>query len=659
LVPLQKTLRNTPASSATRSGVVNRPQFAENTAIGLLCVAAILGPIALGSATPWARFALEAVMTIVVVIWGATERRTWQYTLLPVFISGLAIIQLLPLPDSLLVALAPVSAGAWKVANQGNPSAWGTISVDPAATASAARRMLLGLATVAVVGDLARYLVHRRRLIAAISVAAIVIWLLATIFPVGKDQVMLGFINLKGDIHFSRTPVNPPMATSGVGYLTEVTVGDRKYEAVDGQVGNGFGPYIYSNHFAGGLCLTLPVAIAAGLYYSRGRVPNGLRYGGAAILLAAGLWTIAVPAQSRAGTGAMILAGLVLFNLTAVRPWVRRIAEITTIGCIAALLGLMVLMYGPFEDVDQSVFGRLPKPIAQMLQGGREAPTRVAYRMFRASPLLGTGLDTYGDIFPRFQGGNVTLFYAHNDYAQLIAETGAVGGCIAAFLAGVLLMRGNRFYRNIPPASRLLEAGPWAGLAGIAAHSAFDWNLHLPANAFLASLIAGIAAATGMIKSPVGEEGKAVAKAGLVKAPATHRPASRASRGLPRLALALACAGSLVLLARDTVSDMTLRQLREAIVTARMADSNSKLTRNDEQLTSAVAAGERMARLDPANAQLALLLGQGNLHLSSRPQPIEDHNARALASEKWFKHARERCAACRGIAEPLLSAMAQ
>lgn len=630
-----------------------RAKAAENAAIGLLCLAAVLAPVALGCATAWARFTLEAVATAAVILWSATERRSWQYTLLPVMIAALAMTQLLPLPDNLLVRLAPVSAGAWKVANQSQPAAWGTISVDPAATAAAARRLLLGLSMIAVVADLARFLVHRRRLIAAISVSALVMWLLAALFPSGKDQVMLGFINLKGDVHFSRTPVIPPMATSGVGYRSPVVVGDRSYEAIDGQVGSGMGSYIYSNHLAGGLCLTLPIAIATGLYLSRGRAPNILRYIGVAIILAGSLWTIAVTAQSRAGTGAMVLAGLVLLFLSVAKPWAKAMAGAATMGCTATLIGLMVLMYGPFEDVDTSIFAKLPKPVAQMLQGGREVPTRVAFRMFRASPLLGTGLDTYRDIFPRFQGGTVTLFYAHNDYAQLLAETGAIGGCLAAFLSGMLLIRGYRFYRNIPPASRLLEAGPWAALAGIAAHSAFDWNLHLPANAFLACLVAGIAVATGMARNPL----QSAAKASPGKAATKQGATPWAAAVLPRAALAAACAGSLALLGRDATSETTQRQLREAIAAARIADSDSKHLRDDNQLNSAIVAGERMANWDPANAHLALLLGQAYLHLSSRQQLIYEMNAGVSASEKWFRHARERCATCGGIAELLLSVL--
>jgi hypothetical protein len=621
------------------------PSATEYAVIGLLCGAAVLAPIALGGATVWARFALEAVAAVVVVLWTCTGRRSWQYTLLPLMISALTIIQLLPLPDNVLVTLAPVSAGAWKVANQLRPVTWGTISVDPAATAAGARRLLLGLSMAFVVADLARYLVHRRRLIAAISVSSVVMCLIAAIFPVTKDQVMLGFVSLKGDVHFSRTAVILPMASSGVGYPTPVDAGGRTYMGVDCQVGNGMGPYIYSNHFAGALCLTLPVAIAAGLFISRGRVPDIVRHAGGAVIFVGGLWTIAAVAQSRAGAGAMVLAGLVLLMLTVARPWAKRLAEVATLGCVGALLCLMILMYGPFDNVDESIFGKLPKPLANMLQGGREVPTRVAFRMFRASPLLGTGLDTYSDIFPRFEGGNVTLFFAHNDYAQLLAETGAVGGCIAAFLAGCLLVRGHRFYTNIPPAARLLEAGPWAGVAGIAAHSAFDWNLHLPANAFLASLVAGIAAATGMIKKPLGSSA--------VPAPAkpvfTTRSTPAMAGVLPRATLAAACVGSLALLARDAVCETTQRQLREAVVASRLADKDSQQLRDDQALASAITAGERMAAWDPANSQLPLLLGQAYLHFSNRPQPIDEANLKRAAAEKWFELARKRCATCRAL----------
>ena len=52
--------------------------------------------------------------------------------------------------------------------------------------------------------------------------------------------------------------------------------------------------------------------------------------------------------------------------------------------------------------------------------------------------ILGTGLGTYGDLFPRFQPielspGTIRFTHAHNDHLQFWIETGLVGGLILLF----------------------------------------------------------------------------------------------------------------------------------------------------------------------------------------------------------------------------------
>ena len=647
--------------NAVQPSQSHRPP-AERAAVVLLCVAAVLGPIALGGTSVWARLGLEAAMTVTTVLWAWSGNRSKWLLVMPVFVASATLLQLAPLPDRLLVGLAPVSAGAWKLAHEGMPLAWGCISVDPAATAAAGRRLLLGLATIAVVANLGRSLLYRRQLITAISISGILIWIVAILLPVDQqDRVILGCIDLKGSIEWWKTAVDLPIQTSGVGYLDFVSVGSQGYRADGGIVGDGFGSYICSNHFAGGLCLTLPVALAGFLYLSRGRMPNAARYATMMVFLAAALWTVGGIAQSRAGMGAMLLSSLVLLNLTVARPWLRRAAEIATVGYAAILLAFMGAMYGPFQGVDKLFPAPMQAAIASMLGDARVTAARVALRMFRASPVLGTGLDTYGDIFSRFQPGDLTLYYAHNDYAQLLAETGLVGASVAAVLVSLLLVRGHRFYTLLNPATRLLEAGPWAALAGIAAHSAFDWNLHVPANAFLASLVAGLAAATGTIaRKKVTVSPSVASKSVTINAvPTPSRPnASWIIRsGLPAL-LAVACVGSFIFSSRDAWSQTQQRQLRKALVAARLAADpkrNPSHLSAEPQLSAALMVGARLEKWDPGNTQLSLLMGQINLHLAAVSKSKGEAELYTAAAGAWFQKAIARSAACRGLPERVLS----
>jgi O-antigen ligase len=626
------------------AGMSAAATYRTTLAVALLALGAIGGPIAIGGTGDWSRLALETVMATAVVLWAIDAGpRPWAL-LRPVAVASLVLLQLMPLPDRLLTTIAPVSAGAWKISLQGNPDAWGRISIDPAATAMAGRRLLLGLATVAAVADLARNVEHRRRLTYAIAASGVVIVALSLIFPVDKDRrVLLGFFSLAGPVEYWRSPVASPVETSGWAFLEWVTAGPQRYLGDLRVAGDGFGSYIISNHFAGAVSLTLPVTLAVCLWLARGRVPAFVRYAVAAGMVAAGVWLVGPMAGSRAGFGSLLLAGLALLALCVERLWAKWAAGLAVGGYAAALLAFVIIFLGQVRGVTALVPESMRPRVVDALSDGRVVAAGAAARMFRASPLLGTGLSTYGDLYPRLMQQPITWYYAHNDYAQLLAETGLVGLGIAAALAYVLIGRLRRFLREAVPPQRLLDAGPWAALAGIAAHSAFDWNLHVPANAFLACLVAGLAAASGA---------PAIAPNVL--------PGKRSWRWLgpaARIALVTACMGSLVLLARDAWSSQVGKQMQMALVANAKASRDPKQPNPEPLLAAASKAGESALELDPGNPRLALLLGQAELQMTHRLATAKPSLAEAslheAAAEAWFARARRQCALCRGLPEPL------
>jgi O-antigen ligase len=599
----------------------------ESLAAWLLCAAAVLAPVALGGTWVWGRLALELTMAAAVVAWALSARRPLPLVLLPLGIAGVVLLQLVPLPDRMLTFLAPVSAGAWKVALQGLTPAWGSISIDPGTTAIGMRRLLLGLATVAALADLGHQVPLRRRLTWSIAMSAAVIWCLGFAFPANKQhRVMLGFIDLNGPIKYWKTPIEEPLQTSGFGHPDQVTVAGMTYQADGWAIGDVFGSYICSNHFAGAMCLTLPVALAAWLSLSAAR-HAALRFAVAAAVLAAGVWTTGSVAGSRAGAAALVVAGIAVAALAAPRRWQRRLAGVTAMviaGTVAAGLVFLIAFDSP-PGFEERFPGPLQRHVRDLLQDGRIEAARAAVRMFRASPLLGTGLNSFGELLPRFMPRRPPLFFAHNDWAQLLAETGLAGAGIAAALAWALGRRFRAFLRRPLTPARVLDGGAWAALAGIGFHSLFDWNLHVPANGFLACLAAGLAA------SSTPEDGST----------------AKASRsGLPAgFALAAACLAAVAFLARDACSTAACRTVATAVAAARLAEQQGTPAAAADQLRAALVTGERIARWDPGNARLATLMGQAALHASA------DAVMPAADGERWFRIARGKSAAARGVGE--------
>lgn len=620
---------------------VAAPLLAERAAATLLCAGAVGGPIALGATGPWSRLAVEGAMALAIVFWALARPRGPRTALMPLALTALICLQLLPLPDSLLGFVAPVANAAWKVAHAGLGQRWATISVDPAATATAIWRMFLILCTLAAVTALSRYAWCRRAFIIALGIACASMWALGIVFPFDKSLVLLGFIDCRGPIEteFWKTPLVPAIATNGSGNLDWVTLAGQRYATATWIAADGFGPYIYANHFAGAMCLTLPTLLGGILAVTRDRLPAFVRMGLTGMVFAAALWTVGVMATSRAGAGALLLGALVFSSFVLESRWPRTVARTLAALCALSLVAFMLAMYGAFNGIEKLFPAEIQPRIVALLSDGRTVAGRVAFRMFAASPLLGVGLGTFGELFPRFLRGDALLAYAHNDYAQWLAETGLVGAGIASALVWQLLKGFIGFFKAHNHRDRALLAGQWAGLAALSLHSFFDWNLHIPANALLACIVAGLAGASGG-----GDSQPMVPKTGLKGA---------LPQRWPGFVLATVCLLAVVFLVRDAMTETTQRRLREAIVAARLQATDATQPPAGPVLRAAIDAGEQMARWDSRNAHLAVLIGQAFLHLSAEQQPIDDASSQRAAADRWFATARANCAVCRGLPEQL------
>lgn len=616
------------------------PSIPETAAVWLLSGCVVIAPLLLGCSGIWTRFLLEASLAIATLAWVCSGQRTKWLTLMPTAMLALALLQTLPLPEGLLVRIAPVSAGAWKLAQGGGSPTWNSISVDPGASTTAAYRLFLACCTVAVGIDVGRRQTYRKRLLWAVAFSGGVMIAAGACFGTAKNNRMLGFINLAGPLTPETNPTILPVQTSGVGVRKTVTIGSLQYEVDEGYVGDGFGTYIYSNHFGGGVNLTFPAILALWLALTQKRLPGWVRWSSAAILWVVVTWLVGGVAHSRAGAGSLLLGGLALGAVAAETraiSWPATGLFAAYTATLALIAGLAVFaLFGPGTGVLDLLPGSWKIMIMHALADARIVAAQVALRMAAASPLLGTGLETYETVFPRFHTGHYTMFFAHNDYAQFLAETGIAGAALGIGAGIEFAKRCARFCAQAKGGYRILNAGPWAALAGIGLHSALDWNLHLPANAFLACMVAALCA------SSVPATPWRFTQALLAWTPAW----------LIRTLLIMACSGSAVLLARDAASESVQRRVREAIVTDRLESQKREHGTAESALAAAVTAAERMAIWDSRNARLFLLLGQANLHFATYASPGAEQNARVGRAEIWFLKARQAAASARGLPTP-------
>lgn len=110
---------------------------------------------------------------------------------------------------------------------------------------------------------------------------------------------------------------------------------------------------------------------------------------------------------------------------------------------------------------------------------------RSGIEVYREKPLLGVGVGNFWIAYPKYRHlqGNESR-YAHNNFIQVLAESGPVAEIGLLLLITYLLLAAKKIARS----QDVLATGLWAGLAVIWSHWLWDYGLYAPelASAFFA-----------------------------------------------------------------------------------------------------------------------------------------------------------------------------
>ncbi len=253
--------------------------------------------------------------------------------------------------------------------------------------------------------------------------------------------------------------------------------------------GSPFGPYVNRDDFAGFVELVAPLGLAF-LFF------RAVRREHFTLLLLFTLVPIgaAILSASRGGIVNLLFELLLLAFLARARRIGRK--QLVVIAALTLLAGTFIVWLGVTTAIQR--FEQLtPEEISRNL---RVSLYRDTWRIFLDHPVVGTGLGTLIAVYPRyasFYNGQV-VDHAHNDYLELLADTGVAGGlCGVSFLV-LLFWRGLGNLRFAETrTSRAICAGSLAACSGLAVHSLVDFNLHIPANALIFLLLAFTATSRG------------------------------------------------------------------------------------------------------------------------------------------------------------------
>jgi O-antigen ligase len=242
--------------------------------------------------------------------------------------------------------------------------------------------------------------------------------------------------------------------------------------------GDPFGPFVNRNHFAGFVELTLPAGLALMIF--RGLRRDMIPLTGLLIIIPIGAMILS---GSRGGIISFAFEVAVLSLLSRFRKAAERPRRMTlTIVGFAALA--LIAWLGAGRAIEK--FSTLhPGDIAL---SRRASMARSAANIFFDHPMTGTGLGSLVAVYPRYETSydGLIVDHVHNDYMELLAEMGILGGlCGLAFLWILFREARHTFAAEQGHFSRAVHAGAITAVCGLLLHSLVDFNLHIPSNAVL------------------------------------------------------------------------------------------------------------------------------------------------------------------------------
>ena len=415
-----------------------RPRFTHSVLLGSAGAVLLLAPLAFGAVEPWSIFALETCAVLLLAAWGARQWINHQLD-----ISANAVY----LPMAAFLALAVLQ---WMTGASAYRHVTYTHILLYAAYGMIAFVVTQSLRRSSQFEDLAKVVTGYGAIVAALAV-------LQGIAPNGRLLWIW------------------PSAQGGWIY----------------------GSYVNHNHYAGLMELLTPFPIVLAVTrFSDGN--RRLVVAGIAALMAASIFL----SGSRGGMlafGAEMIVLAVLLLRSRQGNWKN---ALMVGGVLLLVIGFLVWLGG--NDLTQRLVSIHAETRTEITGGMRVDIDRDGLRMFLKRPILGWGLGTFPIVYPQFRSFYTTFFVnqAHNDYLQLLVETGLAGFLIAVwFLVVVFRAAATKLKNWTETPSGALAAACLLGCVGILVHSALDFNLQIPANAALFYVLCATAAAPPLIES--------------------------------------------------------------------------------------------------------------------------------------------------------------
>lgn len=274
------------------------------------------------------------------------------------------------------------------------------------------------------------------------------------------------------------------------------------------------GTFVNRNHLSGYLEMIIPLAIGliiarinlfslADLKWRKKVLRLSEKGSATNLLITAGVIVMALAvifSKSRSGIFLLVFTFILFFGLTGLyfgkvrhqQKWIKNFlkASFLIIISISLYLGLSSIV----ERFD----------LDMLIREGRPVLWSNVIPIVGDFPLAGTGLGTFASVYivydETLRPGSVS--HAHNDYLEYLSELGIVGMILLLGGIGFIVVSSFLIWRvRRHPEVKGLALGGIVAIVAILIHSIADFNLHIPANMLLFTVVLSLTAVTAFYKA--------------------------------------------------------------------------------------------------------------------------------------------------------------
>ena len=454
----------------------------------------IFTPLAFGTVQHWSIAVMEIMAFIIFGAWllkleaegrepkaESRERRAERLhkpflLIFPFSLILIAVFQIVPLPDHLLTVISPSTSRLYKTFVGDMSGAWRSISIYQSATIDDIFKLIAYTVIFLVIIN------HYKTKTQVNSLARAIVYMgcFLVVFAVVQKMTWNGRL-------FWFYPVS---------------------EGLNSDMGHIWGPYINHSHFAGYMEMSIPLALGLLLYKASNikkslpGIPLSKRIANLSdsrSLLPMALLSVAVLIMSGAIFLSLSRGGIIGFTasmlfFTLITRTRRTLRKKTGIILMAGILIFSVVLVAGWDRIEDRF-----EEIGEEGRIARPDIWKDAVNMARDFPVFGTGLGTFESIYPHYQTGRSRLLFEHaeNDYIEILTDTGIAGLMIVIamifFFFYKIIKSWRQRHNNFV---KCMAAAGLASCAAIAVHGFTDFNMRIPANALLLTVIAALTFAT-------------------------------------------------------------------------------------------------------------------------------------------------------------------